>query len=275
MSVSGRYELKHSSRIPALLLVLLVCATFTWSTGGSQPEPKQTPVLLELFTSEGCSSCPPADEFLARLDREQPVPGVEIIGLEEHVDYWNHDGWVDPYSSPEWTSRQLQYVQRLKENTAYTPQLVIDGERSVIGAREREILQGVQESARRESVAVAARMNGPPTAGALKVEIRVEKIGDLENDVPEIWLAIAEKHLGSHVSAGENAGRQLRHSAVLRSLKKVGTVNAKTDLRYNGTAEAKVSGDWKVDNLEAIVIVQEKKSRRVVGVTAIQAAAPQ
>ena len=275
MSVSGRYELKHPSRIPALSLVLLTCVSFTGSTGGSQPELKQTPVLLELFTSEGCSSCPPADEFLARLDREQPVPGVEIIGMEEHVDYWNHDGWVDPYSSAEWTSRQLQYVQQLKENTAYTPELVIDGECSVIGAREREILLGIQESARRESVTVAARLNGPPTAGALKVEIRVEKIADLENDTPEIWLAIAEKHLGSHVGAGENAGRQLRHSAVLRSLKKIGNANAKTDLAYNGTAEAKVSRDWRVENLQAIVIVQEKKSRRVVGVTAIQVAAPQ
>ena len=93
------------------------------------------PVVVELFTSEGCSSCPPADAFLARLESQQPIPNTQIIALEEHVDYWNSDGWIDPFSGREWTLRQQDYAETLKNNP-YTPQLVVDGHTELVGSRE-------------------------------------------------------------------------------------------------------------------------------------------
>lgn len=246
-------------------LVLLICAGPAGPARQSNPQAKREPVFLELFTSEGCSSCPPADELLARLDRDQPVQGAEIIGIEEHVDYWNHDGWLDPYSSLDWTLRQTQYVERFKGATAYTPQLVIDGERAVVGSRGQEILDAIQESARHERANVTANLQGPVADRALKVDVRVDNLNFAQGDSPEIWLAIAERNVASNVKAGENAGKELRHSAVLRSLKKIGAANPRGEPAFSGTAEAKLGRDWKADNIEVIVLVQEKKSKHILG----------
>src|SRR5437773_3318540 len=111
-------------------------------------------VLLELFTSEGCSSCPPADALLERLDRTQPVAGAQIIVLSEHVDYWNHIGWADPYSSPAFSARQQQYARRFRTQEPYTPQMVVDGRTEFVGSDTRSAESAVRDALRQPKVAI-------------------------------------------------------------------------------------------------------------------------
>src|SRR5882724_8604367 len=118
-------------KIPGLA-ILLMSTTLDGEMG-----PARVPVLLELFTSEGCSSCPPADRLLEKLDREQGIAGAEVIVLSEHVDYWNQLGWADPFSSALYSERQREYASHLDGQT-YTPELVVDGAKGFVGSDERE-----------------------------------------------------------------------------------------------------------------------------------------
>src|SRR3982074_1663188 len=98
----------------------------------------RTPVVVELFTSEGCSSCPPAENLLSHMAEQQPIENAEVIALEEHVDYWNELGWVDPFSSREWTARQHAYAGVLGNGNAYTPQMVVDGKTEFVGSQSQK-----------------------------------------------------------------------------------------------------------------------------------------
>ena len=111
------------------------------------PGSASSTVIVELFTSEGCSSCPPADSLLKKLSEEAAIPGVEIIALEEHVDYWDHLGWKDPFSSSAFTERQNDYARKFGNGGAYTPQMVIDGQKEVIGSRSQEARELIQKAA--------------------------------------------------------------------------------------------------------------------------------
>src|SRR5438270_3284394 len=115
---------------------------------------KRVPVIVELFTSEGCSSCPPADALLRKLEETQPVPNADIIVLGEHVDYWNYIGWTDRFSSKDFSQRQEQYARVFNLDSAYTPQMVVDGRTELNGADESSAKRAIADAAKREAIQI-------------------------------------------------------------------------------------------------------------------------
>jgi hypothetical protein len=223
------------------------------------------PVVVELFTSEGCSSCPPADALLRQLAEQQPVAGAEIIALEEHVDYWNHDGWVDPFSSPDWTQRQQAYVALFKKD-AFTPELLVNGH-EFVGKSEQEAELAIEKAAGGVKTEVAITSGKPEAKGAQRFTVSVGKLaGNKAGDVVEVWLAVTEDGLHSSVSLGENAGHVLHHAATLRSLHKIGVADANAaSASFTGDTVVKFNSHWNLENLHVAVFVQEKKSREILG----------
>ncbi len=232
----------------------------------SAPEAGRKPVVVELFTSEGCSSCPPADALLQKLEAQQPVAEAQIIALEEHVDYWNHDGWIDPFSSPDWTQRQQAYVALFKKDP-YTPELVVNGHSQFVGNDAREAEFEIEKAAAGVKTEVAITSGKPAAKGSQHFTVSVGKLaGNKAGDVAEIWLAVTEDGLHSPVSRGENAGHVLNHVATLRSLRKIGAADANgASASFTGDTLVKFNSHWAPENLHVTVFVQEKKSREILG----------
>jgi len=238
------------------------------STASAASEPSgEVPVVVELFTSEGCSSCPPADALLTKMERAQPFKGVQIIALEEHVDYWNQQGWVDPFSSVEWTDRQQGYVAAFRQEGPFTPQMIVNGRTQLVGSRADQAVKAVQEAQQAPATSVKIAASNGAGSNELRFAVSVGKLAQLSSgDSVEVWLAISESGLASQVSRGENAGRNLNHASVLRSLRHIGNADGKADSSsFQGDATVKLKSGWKRQNLTAIVLVQERKSRHILG----------
>ena len=174
------------------------------------------PVLVELFTSEGCSDCPPADALLMRLDSTQFVPGAQAIVLSEHVTYWNHQGWRDPFSFDEMDERQQQYSARFRLDSVYTPQMVVDGAKQFVGSDRNALTQAIQSSAAQAKVPLEI-LDPRLQNGRATFSLRSGPV----NSSVRWYAAIAADAARSEVSRGENAGRTLQHTAVVRVLRQL------------------------------------------------------
>lgn len=230
----------------------------------------RVPVVVELFTSEGCSSCPSADALLARMDETQPVEGAEVIALAQHVDYWNYLGWSDPYSSHEFSERQDAYAHTFKNDGVYTPQMVIDGRAEFPGGNSERAFDAIAQAAREPKTEVLlSRGDGQANADApVRLGVRVEKLPKLtDGDAADVLLAITEGGLSSDVSRGENTGRKLTHTGVVRRLTKLGELGAGA---FNAETDVTLDKNWRRENLRAVVFLQERGSRRVVGAASLK-----
>ena len=227
------------------------------------PARTRTPVLVELFTSEGCSSCPPADALLARLEQAQPVEGAEVIPLALHVDYWNDLGWADPFSSHEFSERQGEYAAAFGKDGVYTPQMIVDGVREFAGGNESVALEAVTQAARSPKAEVLLA-RAPAQSGMVRLTVNIEKLPKLtEGDAAYVLLAVTESGLASDVARGENSGRRLSHVGVVRSLKILGGLADARDGSFRAEAEVPVEKGWRRENLRAVVFAQERGTRRV------------
>ena len=207
-------------------------------SAGPAVDGRRSPVLVELFTSEGCSSCPPADALLEQLDRQQPVAGAQVIVLSEHVDYWNHDGWTDPFSSPSATNRQQQYARRFGISGPYTPQMVVDGAEEFVGNNPRFAEAAIHTAAQKEKVAV--RLIAVPGSAGVRVEADPLPAG--KHRKAGVWVALAGNSGTSRVLGGENHGRTLHHVAIVRELRQVGSVSDQSGFKTEiaGASDARL-----------------------------------
>jgi len=222
------------------------------------------PVLVELFTSEGCSSCPPADALLGKLDAPQAIPGARAIVLSEHVDYWDHDGWKDAYSSAAFTERQVEYEQRFGVKGPYTPQMVIDGAAQLNGSEAFDVGRAIQTAASHAKVPV--RISGVSVADGktLRVHLAVDALpADFKTRKADVLVALALDHVETHVGNGENKGRDIRHVAVAESINKVGTVEKGKPFERDVTVKIKAGSD--PGNLRVVAFVQGGDEGEVVG----------
>ena len=219
----------------------ILLAGFSASLLAAGADSVRAPILVELFTSEGCSSCPPADRLLESLD-------PQVIVLSEHVDYWDRLGWRDPFSAHANTLRQEGYARGFGTSGPYTPQMVIDGVTEFVGNDSRRAMDEIARARSREKIGVHLAR----TASGVQVQI------DPAAKTAEVWLALADDSGTSQVAAGENKGRQLHHVAILRSLRKIGSVK-------KGTAFAQ-SVEVPPGTGRVIVIVQDSGLGKVYGV---------
>lgn len=245
------------------------------ATAQTQPataDSGRKPVVVELFTSEGCSDCPPAEALALKME-QQPVPGVNLIVLEEHVDYWNRQGWIDPFSSGEWTQRQRDYLASAGENP-YSPEMVVEGESQFVGSKGREALAAIEKAAHEVKTDVTIGGGKADPKDSEDFPVTVGKLaGNTPNDQAEVWVAVVEDGLHSSVTRGENAGHVLYHAAVVRSLHKIGAARADGDAAsFTGDARLKFKSSWKRENLHVVAFVQEKKSRKILGAASAKVA---
>ena len=224
---------------------------------GPAPNPavNRVPVVVELFTSEGCSSCPPADRALKFLAETQPVPNAEIIPLAFHVDYWDYLGWKDKFSSAAFSRRQELYVSRFGLDSSYTPEMVVDGRSEFIGNDTGKASKKIAEAADETKGTVALGVNGDV--------INVSVSGLTEHHPATVFLAITEDDITSVVKAGENGGQTFNHSSVVRSLTTLGLME-KDGNSFETKTNIPVVVDLKPEKSRLVVFVQDNVTRKVI-----------
>ncbi len=257
------------SSLHAFLFVGLLSlpAAPTAAARGLQVENKiataNTPVLIELFTSEGCSSCPPVDGLLKKLDAGQPIPGAQLIVLSEHVTYWDHDGWKDPNSSSSLTDRQSSYEGVLGAKTVYTPQLIVDGTQEVRAGDPKQIQETLQKAAATPKVSVRIGDVTVDPGNPTLLRARIETDANFDKHNADVYVAVALDHVESQVLRGENGGRHLVHTAVVQELTKVGKLPKGKSFAQDVHLKLKPGTDPK--NVRLVVLVQDPGPGKVLG----------
>ncbi len=225
-----------------LPLLLFGCAT---AAGDSRAKTDDAPLVIELFTSQGCSSCPPADAILDKLSRAGQLDGRKLAPLSFHVDYWDDLGWPDPYASAAWTERQREYAEALGDNRVYTPELVIGGRTGMVGSHYLRITQAIATAPRQQRITAT----GTWTKSALTVEATAPAGAS-------IYVAIWQDGTKTKIPRGENAGETLAADRVVRKLVLV-AAPGKTEKRT-----IQLDGSWQ--GLGAVAFAQ-KSDRGIIG----------
>ena len=240
-----------------------------WLPAGHAAEAPLTPVIVELFTSQGCSSCPPADAILRSFERNQPVADVVIVPLSEHVDYWNRLGWRDPFSSPRFSARQRAYGAALDLPGLYTPMMVVDGRTVLVGSDRDSAQRAIEEAGAHPKTTVHLDVDTIETSRVIDVAMSVGEPVPNSGRAVEIWLAVTEAGLVTDVMAGENMFRRLRHTGVVRHLERVATMAFADPLPTAPvTRRVQLDDAWDRSRLRVVVFLQDSATSAIVGAAA-------
>jgi hypothetical protein len=257
----------------AFLIVPAAVGVFTWfgadagsrSEQRTRPPDKQTTVLVELFTSEGCSSCPPADDVLSNLLRTQPIPHVRIVGFGEHVDYWDNLGWRDVFSAPTFTVRQSDYERQVfHSGSIYTPQAIVDGRFQMVGSDGPALRRAIEKAAMSPKAELTVGVTMPNASMAVG-QIDVNIPAELTPAHPlDVVVAVVERNLATRVQRGENGGHLLKHSAVARTFASAGAITS-SQRAFSKSVVLPLNSAWKKADVEIVAFVQGRTTKAVVG----------
>jgi hypothetical protein len=228
-----------------LPLAILGCAT----TASSEPRKDDAPLVIELFTSQGCSSCPPAEALVNQIARAGELNGRAVVPLTFHVDYWDDLGWADPYASPAWTERQREYAAQFNDRV-YTPELVVGGTQAMVGSSSMKATRAIALAPRQQKIAAS----GTWSAKSLRVEATAPANAD-------VYVAIWQDGTRTRVPRGENAGETLASDRVVRRLVRVASAG-KTQ-----AASLAIDPAWG-DAIGAVAFAQQG-DRKIVGATVL------
>jgi len=257
-------------RLSLLALVLVVLAPRGGSgDAGKAPGAADHTAIVELFTSQGCSSCPPADRLLSKLAGDPRYQG-KVIPLSFHVDYWNYIGWQDPFSSARWSDRQKLYAARaFHSNRIYTPQVVVNGRAECVGNSESQVVDRIADALAAEPAGrVSLAVDPPTTDGHLKVKVGAKLARGAGSGNLDLWVAIYESALSTPVKAGENASRTLKNDRVVRRLEKVLTLPAAAGSEKSGEVVLGIDKRWKVADLGVAAFLQDPATLAIHGAAA-------
>ena len=238
----------------ALLPALARAAGASAGSGAARPF-----AVVELFTSEGCSSCPAADRFLAKLVAESRQSTGAIYPLAFHVDYWDRLGWKDRFSDPAYSQRQNEYVQALGLDSAYTPQMIVNGKEEFIGSDESRARRSIATALERPPALTLELTAGAISDGVLPVDFAVSG-----SSRAVLRLAVVERNLESQVSRGENSGRKLTHENVVRVFQSVPVGPTR-----KGHASVPLPASLVTSHASLIAYAQDPVSLEILGAAAV------
>ncbi len=256
--------------LTGLLLLFTSAGPAPAESGQARPA-----VVLELFTSQGCSSCPSADWVLSRLGGEQRPGGPRLVPLAFHVDYWNRIGWVDPFSSPRWSARQRRYAGVFGLRSVYTPQVVVNGSAELVGSHEGRLRDAIaaavpEHPAGRVRIAGVSLESG---SRELVVDLAAELVGPAAGSRTVANLALFESGLVTRVASGENARRTLENDYVVRLLRPAIVFEAGQSAGRERVRIA-LAPEWVVGNLGLAVFLQDTKSLEIHAASVLESVAP-
>jgi hypothetical protein len=211
-------------------------------------------VVIELFTSEGCSSCPPADALVSKIQKEYKDQPVYILAY--HVDYWNRLGWRDVFSNAAYSARQYEYAKFLKIPQVYTPQIVINGKKEFVGSEEGTLRNAIKGSLKQDASAQITLTGLKADDGKAMLHYQTE--GNGNNSV--LLLALVQKAAVSNVKAGENRGRNLPHVQIIRELNTVALTNGR-----GGIESINLPKEFNPQAWEVIALLQNTNTGEIVG----------